>query len=182
MQLELVERAARGDRDAFERLAGDQIDRLLAIARLVLRDVDLAQDAVQEALVRCWRQLPQLRDARRFEGWLYRILMRAVADEYRARRRHEASVRQIPAEPRTADGATELADRDELERAFRRLSIEHRAIVVLHDYAGMSLPESAAALGIPPGTAKSRHHYAMSALRASLAADDRLTPEREASR
>jgi RNA polymerase sigma-70 factor (ECF subfamily) len=174
MRLDLIERARRGDRDAFAKLAAGEVDRLHAIARLVLRDPELAEDAVQEALVRCWRQLPRLRDVERFDAWLYRILMHAAADEYGRRRRHESTVRSIAMEPSVADGAGDLADRDELEAGFRRLSIDHRAVVVLHHYGGLPLPEVAAALGIPPGTAKSRYHYAMLALRAALEADARV--------
>jgi RNA polymerase sigma-70 factor (ECF subfamily) len=180
MRQDLVERAKRGDRDAFGQLAAGEVDRLHAIARLVLRDPDLAEDAVQEALVRCWRQLPKLRDIERFDGWLYRILMRATADEYGRRRRHERAVQSIRMEPALADGAASLADRDELEGGFRHLSIDHRAVVVLHHYAGLPLPEVAAALGIPPGTAKSRYHYAMSALRAALEADARVADRKGA--
>ena len=180
MRQDLVERARRGDREAFGQLAAGEVDRLHAIARLVLRDADLAEDAVQEALIRCWRQLPKLRDVERFDGWLYRILMRATADEFGRRRRHEGSVRAIGMEPAVADGTGDFADRDELEGGFRRLSIDHRAVVVLHHYAGLPLPEVAAALGIPPGTAKSRYHYAMSALRAALEADARLGDPEEA--
>ena len=105
MRLDLVERAKGGDREAFGQLAAGEVDRLHAIARLVLRDPDLAEDAVQEALVRCWRQLPALRDVDRFDGWLYRILMRTVADEYARRRRHEATVHAIGTEPSVADGS-----------------------------------------------------------------------------
>jgi len=180
MRQDLVERARRGDREAFGQLAAGEVDRLHAIARLVLRDQDLAEDAVQEALVRCWRQLPKLRDAERFDGWLYRILMRATADEYGRRRRYEGAVQSIRMEPAMSDGAGDLANRDELERGFRHLSIGHRAIVVLHHYVGLPLPEVAAVLGIPPGTAKSRHHYAMSALRAALEADARVASSGEA--
>jgi RNA polymerase sigma-70 factor (ECF subfamily) len=174
MRRDLIERARNGDRDAFGRLAAGEIDRLLAIARLVLRDHDLAEDAVQEALVRCWRQLPKLRDVDRFDGWLYRILIRAATDEFGRRRRFEAAVQLLPIEPRVPDSAAAIADREQLEEAFWRLSIEHRAIVVLHHFAGLPLIEAAAALGIPAGTAKSRHHYAMSALRAGLEADARI--------
>jgi RNA polymerase sigma-70 factor (ECF subfamily) len=179
MRMDLVERARRGDQEAFGQLAAGEVDRLHAIARLVLRDPELAEDAVQEALVRCWRQLPKLRDVERFDGWLYRILVRAAADEFGRRRRHEAAVRAIRMEPRLADTARDLADRDELEGGFRRLSIDHRAVVVLHHYMGLPLPEVAAALGIPRGTAKSRYHYAMAALRAALEADARAADRGE---
>jgi RNA polymerase sigma-70 factor (ECF subfamily) len=177
MQRELVERARRGDREAFAELAAGEIERLLAIARLVLRDPDLAEDAVQEALVRCWRQLPKLRDVERFEGWVYRILMRTAADEYGRRRRHEAIVQDLGAEPEVADQTRTIADRDELERGFRRLSLDHRAVIVLHHYLGLPMTEVAATIGIPTGTAKSRYHYAMAALRASLEADGRRMPK-----
>lgn len=173
MRSELVEQARNGDREAFGRLAAAEVDRLLAVARLILRDSALAEDAVQEALVRCWRQLPKLRDVERFDGWLYRILVHAASEESRRRRRFEASVRMVRVEPTVLDDVEVIADRDQLEQGFRRLSIEHRAVVVLHHYMGLPLTEIAAALGIPVGTAKSRYHYAMSALRAALEAERR---------
>lgn len=179
MRQDLVERARRGDREAFGQLAAGEVDRLHAIARLVLRDADLAHDAVQEALVRAWRQLPKLRDAERFDGWMYRILMRAIADEFGRRRRHQAAVQVIQLEPSVADVARDHADRDQLEGAFRHLSVDHRAVVVLHHYVGLSLAEVAIALGIPPGTAKSRHRHAMSGLRAALEAEARVAERTE---
>ncbi|MEP7378119.1 MAG: RNA polymerase sigma factor [Chloroflexota bacterium] len=175
MRDELIERARRGDRDAFGQLAAQDINRLHAIARLILRDVDLAEDAVQEALIRCWRQLPNLRDVANFDGWLYRILVRAAADESSNRRRHKATVASLRLEPSVADQSGSVADRAVLDAGFRRLSIEHRAVVVLHHYADLPLTEVALALGIPSGTAKSRYHYAMASLRASLEADARRT-------
>lgn len=180
MRQDLIERARRGDRDAFGQLAAGEVDRLHAIARLVLRDADLAHDAVQEALVRAWRQLPKLRDVERFDGWMYRILMRTITDEFGRRRRHEAAVEVIRLEPSAADVSGHLADRDQLERAFRHLSIDHRAIVVLHHYVGLSLPEIAMALRIPHCTAKSRHRHAMSGLRAALEAETRVADRTEA--
>lgn len=180
MPQDLVERARSGDREAFAQLAASEVDRLHAIARLVLRDADLAEDAVQEALIRCWRQLPKLREVDRFEAWLYRILMRATVDEFGRHRRFEANVEAIRSEPAVPGGERDVDDRDELDRGFRRLSVDHRAILVLHHYAGLALPEAAAALGIPAGTAKSRYHYAMAALRAVLEADARLVPREEA--
>jgi RNA polymerase sigma-70 factor, ECF subfamily len=180
MRKDLVERARQGDREAFGQLATGEVDRLHAIASLILRDADLAEDAVQEALVRCWRQLPKLRDVERFDGWLYRILVRAAADERARHRRHRAAVQNIRVEPAMADAEGELADRDRLEAAFRYLSIDHRAVVVLHHYVGLPLPEVADALRIPLGTAKSRHHHALSALRAALEADARIAARSEA--
>jgi RNA polymerase sigma factor (sigma-70 family) len=169
----LITRAAEGDRQAFADLAAGEVDRMHALARLILRDPDLAEDAVQEALVRCWRRLPSLRDVDRFDAWLRRILVRAVADEFQRRRRFEGSIRVIRVEPATSDGAETIADRDELEHGFRRLSVDHRAVVVLHHFAGLPLTDVADTLGIPLGTAKSRYHYAMAALRAALDADAR---------
>jgi RNA polymerase sigma-70 factor (ECF subfamily) len=173
LRLDLVEQARRGDRDAFDVLMLDSIGRLYAIARLVAQDADLAEDAVQDALVRCWRDLPTLRDPSRFESWLRRLLLNAVAEQFRAARRFEARVTLLRSEPSADDDARELADRDEIQRAFRVLSIEHRTIVVLHHYLGLSVAEAAATLGIPAGTAKSRLHYALEALRAFLEADAR---------
>jgi RNA polymerase sigma-70 factor (ECF subfamily) len=179
MRQDLVERARRGDREAFGQLAAGEVERLLATARLVLRDPDLAEDAVQEALVRCWRQLPKLREVDRFDGWLYRILMRTAADQSSSRRRFQATIQPLRAEPQVPDAAAGMADRDEIERGFRRLSYDHRAILVLHHYAGLPLTEAATALGIPTGTAKSRYHHAISALRASLAAEGRVAHQEE---
>jgi len=179
MRHDLVERARQGDREAFGQLASGEVDRLNAIARLVLRDPDLADDAAQETLVRCWRQLPKLRDIDRFDAWLYRILMRAIADEFGRKRRYEASIRTVPMEPSTPDGTRALADRDELERGFRHLSVDHRSIIVLHHFVGLPLPAVAEAVGIPPGTAKSRYHHAMSALRAALEAESRAVERAE---
>ena len=170
MERALVELARGGDEEAFASLIRMAGDRLMAIAFRILRDVDRAEDAVQEALVRCWRDLPNLRDPDRFDAWLNRILMRAVTDEARKRR---GFVIPLGVEPFEADGSGALADRDEIARVFERLSIEHRTIVVLHHYLGMTTDEAARAIGIPPGTAKSRLHYATDALRAALEADAR---------
>jgi len=181
LDIELVERARHGDRDAFAVLATASVDRLFAIARVTLRDADRAEDAVQECLVRCWRDLPSLRDAERFEAWQRRLLMHAITDEFRRGRRFEAKVRVLHAEPVEGDASVALADRDELDRGFRRLSPEHRAILVLRHFQGLTLPEVADALGIAEGTAKSRLHYAMAALRAALDADSRPVASKEVS-
>jgi RNA polymerase sigma-70 factor (ECF subfamily) len=179
MDRALVEQAQLGDRAAFSAIATGVIDRLYAIARLVLHDTDRAEDAVQEALIRCWRDLPTLRDPDRFEAWMRRLLMNAINDEFRRRRRFDARVTVLSVEPSGTAPDAETADRDELERGFRRLSGDHRTILVLHHYVGLPVPEVADALGIPLGTAKSRLHYALEALRAALQADRRPAETRE---
>lgn len=173
MQQDIVERARRGDVEAFGQLAEGHGARLRTMARLILRDADLAEDAVQEALLRCWRQLPKLRDADRFDAWLTRTLIRTASDEAARRRRFEASVRPITAERSQSDDLSVIGIREQLDRGFRRLSVDHRAVVVLHHYSGLTLSEVASVLGVAPGTIRSRYHYAMSALRAAIEADER---------
>ncbi len=172
----IVEAAQRGDHEAFEVLAIGAGDRLFAIARLILRDVHAAEDAVQEALVHAWRDLPRLRDPERFDAWLHRLLVNACADQGRHRRRWSAEIQIVRAEPVTDDEVSSMVDRDQLERGFRRLKPEQRAVVVLHFYLGLTGPEIAETLGIPEGTAKSRLHYATETLRAALEADARGGP------
>jgi len=173
VQAEIVDRARRGDREAFGVLAAGSVDRLYAIARLLLRDTHLAEDATQDALVRAWRDLPTLRDADRFDGWLHRLLVRSCTDIGRHRRRLRTEISVVPLEPSEPDGVAGLADRDQVERGLRRLNEAQQTILVLHFYVGLSPTEAAAVLEIPVGTAKSRLHYAIEALRAALAADER---------
>jgi RNA polymerase sigma factor (sigma-70 family) len=178
VQRALVEQAKRGDREAFDALARTVGDRCLAIAFRILRDVDLAEDAVQTALITAWRELRTLRDPDRFEPWLHRILTRACYAEARRRRRWSAHVRLLPLEDTYGpDDTQRVQDRDQLERAFRRLTPEQRAVLVFHHYLELPLAETADRLGIPIGTAKSRLHHATAALRASLEAEAR-TPQR----
>jgi RNA polymerase sigma-70 factor (ECF subfamily) len=174
MRRDLVEAARRGDHEAFEVLATSAGDRMYAVAFLILRAADLAEDAVQEALVRAWKQLPSLRDPDRFDAWLYRLVVNACADQGRQVRRWSQPVRSLPLDPAVGDHAGSVATRDQLERGFRRLKPEQRAVVVLHYYSGFSASEIAEMLGIPEGTARSRLHYATEALRAALEADARL--------
>jgi RNA polymerase sigma-70 factor, ECF subfamily len=170
----LVELAKHGDEAAFEALARQVGDSCMAIASWILRDFDLAEDAVQTTLVRAWRELRTLRDIERFEPWLHRILTNECYAEARRRRRWSANVRLLPAIHAAAeDGVVSVHDRDQLDRAFRRLTLEHRAVLVFRHYLGLPLPEVAARLEVPLGTAKSRLHHATAALRASLEADDR---------
>jgi RNA polymerase sigma-70 factor (ECF subfamily) len=169
-----VDQAKRGDREAFDALARMVGDRCMAIAYRILRDADRADDAVQAALITCWRQIRSLRDPDAFEPWLHRILTHECYAEARRGRRMRAEVRLLPMQGQ-ADSADILTihDRDQLERAFRRLTLEQRAVLVFHHYVGLALPEVAQRLGIPLGTAKSRLHHATAALRASLEADAR---------
>jgi len=178
MQQELVVRARRGDHDAFAALAGAAIRRLDGAARLILRDPEQAKDAVQETLVRAWRDLPTLRDPDRFDAWLHRLLVRACIDEARRLRRHRLDVELTTLDlPGRADDLSAIADRDQIERGFDRLAPDARALIVLHHYLDLPLPEVAIALGIPLGTAKSRLHRALGSMRAALDADGRSRPE-----
>ena len=171
-----VIRAKRGDREAFDLIARAVVDDLYRVARLVLRDMDAAEDAVQETLVRAWRDLPALRDPARFGPWVRRVLMRAINDEFRSGRRHRAAITLLRIEPSVPDAGDDLARREQLDRGFGRLSVEHRAVLVLRLYLGLSLAETALTLGIPVGTAKSRLHYATEAMRVALEADARAMP------
>ena len=175
MQRDLVERAKRGDHDAFTELARASISRLDSAAWLILRDAEQAADAVQNALVRAWRDVPTLRHADRFDAWLHRLLVRACIDEARRLRRHRIDVELSPLDaPPTADQMSTIVDRDEIERGFVRLDPEMRAVIVLHHYLDLAMPEVASTLGIPVGTAKSRLHRALGLMRAALEADARL--------
>jgi RNA polymerase sigma-70 factor (ECF subfamily) len=168
----IVDRAKRGDHDAFAQLIDVRLARLDAAARLILRDADLAHDAVQEGLIRAWRDLPGLRDPDRFDAWLHRVIIRSCLDLTRRRRRRPVEVELTPSDsPAITDASGLLADRDLVDRALERLEPGHRAVVALHYLLGMSLSEVAAALHIPVGTAKSRLHYALAEMRSNAAAD-----------
>jgi RNA polymerase sigma-70 factor, ECF subfamily len=178
MQRDLVERARKGDHDAFAELAGAAISRLDSAAWLMLRDVEQAKDAVQNALVRAWRDLPTLRDPDKFDAWLHRLLVNACIDEARRTRRHRLDVELTELDtPSMADPVSSIADRDQLERGFMRLDPELRAVIVLHHYLDLPVPAVAAIMGIPLGTAKSRLHRALGLMRAALDADSRMQPD-----
>jgi RNA polymerase sigma-70 factor, ECF subfamily len=170
----LVDQAKRGDREAFDALARTVGDKCMAIAFRILRDADRADDAVQAALIMAWRELRTLRDSDRFEPWLHRILTNECYAEARRRRRWSTEVRLLPMPGQLESGEiSAINDRDQLDRAFRRLTLEQRSVLVFHHYVGLPLTEVADRLGIPVGTAKSRLHHATNALRSSLEADAR---------
>ena len=177
-QRDLVERAGRGDHDAFGLLVGASIAHMEAVARLILRDHELARDAVQEAYIRAWRDLPGLRDPDRLDAWLHRLTVNACLDALRRRRRRPIEVELPPISPASiGDETGRVADRDQLERGFRLLKAEQRAVLVLHYYVGMSVPVLAETLDIPLGTAQSRLGRALAALRTALGSerDEELT-------
>ena len=170
----LVERAGRGDHDAFAVLVRGIIARLDGAARLILRDPELARDAVQEALVHAWRDLPGLRDPDRFDAWIHRITVRSCLTILRRRRSRVIEVElDATTEVPVRDTGSLVIDRDQVERALRHLEPGMRAVVVAHYFLGQPLPEVAAALGIPLGTAKSRLHRSLLAMRSELTADRR---------
>ena len=176
-QRDLVDRAKRGDHDAFAVLVGAAVARLDAAARLILRDPELARDAVQEGFIRAWRNLPGLRDPDRFDAWLHRLVVHSCIDVTRRRRRRPIEVELTPIHgPAIGDIASAIADRELLEHALGRLDPERRAVVVLHYFLGMPLPDVAATLGIPLGTAKSRLHRSLVAMRAAIVIEDMTVP------
>jgi len=171
---DLVEQAQRGDREAFAILARSRADRLMAIAHRILRDIGRAEDAVQQTLVIAWRELPGLRDADRFDAWLQRLLVNASYAEARRWRTWNANVRILPVEgPAGPDEGGSLVNRDRLERGFRRLPPDQRALLVFTHYLDLTPTEISERLGIPVGTVRSRLHYAHRAMRAAIEADER---------
>jgi RNA polymerase sigma-70 factor (ECF subfamily) len=173
---DLIDRAKRGDKEAFTTLVLQLGDRLYSVAYRILRDTTRAEDAVQQTFLIAWRQLPSLRDDSRLEAWFYRLLVNACYAEIRHTRRWQPGLRLVPLDvPSVDDAQLSVAHRDELERAFRRLSGEQRAVLVLHHYIGLSGAEIGTALGLSPGTVRSRLHYARQLMRAAIEADARAT-------
>ena len=171
---DLIDRAKRGDKEAFTTLVLQLGDRLYAVAYRILRDAGRAEDAVQQTFLIAWRELPALRDEGRLEAWLYRLLVNACYAELRHARRWQPGLRLVSVDPPDDDDVQlNVANQDELERAFRRLSGEQRAVLVLHHYLGLSGAEIGAALGLSPGTVRSRLHYARQLMRAAIEADAR---------
>ena len=172
----LIDRARRGDKDAFTTLVLTFGDRLYSVAFRILRDTSRAEDAVQEAFLIAWQELPKLRDDSRLEAWLYRLLVNTCHAEIRRAGRWQPGLRivaDLDADPADEDAHLSVERRDELERAFRRLPAHHRAVLVMHHYLGLSGAEIAEALDLRPETVRSRLHYARQHMRAALEADSR---------
>ena len=180
MDRTLVELARHGDHDAFSAVMLSVGDRLFQLAKLILRDSDLAEDVVQDSMIHAWRELPRLRDPDRFEAWIRRMVVNRCYDAAR-RRRRLVDLRVIP-DLRDADRSGDLIIREQFEAAFRRLPVDQRAILVLHHHVGLTLAEVAETVGIPVGTAKSRLHYAARAMRAAVDAEERVRTTEERSR
>ena len=169
MDRDLIERARSGDQQAFADLVHQVSDTLYGVARRILRDPGLAEDVLQNALVTIWRKLPHLREVDRFEGWAFRILVTACYADAPRNRRWATTVRVLPVDRADdTDDYRSISDRDELERAFRLLPLDQRAVFVLHHHVGLPLVTVAETLGIPDGTARSRLFYATRALRAAF--------------
>ena len=161
-----------GDEEAFDDLVGRIGDSMHSVARRILRDTNLAQDATQQALLDAWRHLPQLKDPDRFEAWTYRLLVHACYAEARRERRQRGNLQLLRYEHGDVpDSTSRVATQDQLDGAFRRLSVEHRTVVVLVHYLGLSPTEAAERMGTPAGTARSRLHYALQHLRSAIEAD-----------
>jgi RNA polymerase sigma-70 factor (ECF subfamily) len=174
MGTRLVERAQHGDREAFEALAVQAIDRLYGAAILILGDRSMAEDAVQEAFLRAWRGLPKLRDRERWDAWLHRVLLNACMDVAKSVRMPAIELEPWFAVNEEDSFETEVDARDEVSRALARLNPRQRAVLVLRYFLGLSVPELAQALGVPLGTAKSRLHHALGVMRAEVDADGRV--------
>jgi len=180
MDADLVERARSGDQQAFADLVHQASDTLFGVARRILRDPGLAEDVLQNALVTIWRKLPHLREVDRFDAWAFRILVHACYAAAPQNRRWASTVRVLPLERQdSTDEIRAISDRDELERAFRTLPLDQRAVFVLHHHVGLPLVAVAETLGIPDGTARSRLHYATRALRNAFEAGHAELPRRQ---
>jgi len=170
----LVGRAVQGDQAATESLMVTSHARLYRVAFGVLRDHHLAEDATQRALLTIWRDIRRLRDPAKYEGWSNRLLVRICYDESKHQRDTVSDPGSRAADAlRTPDPYGAVLDRDQLERGFRRLSVEHRTVIVLRCLLDLPMEQVAEALGVAPGTVGSRLSRAIAALRAGLEADAR---------
>jgi len=181
VQPELILRARQGDHEAFTQLVGDALNRLHRTARLILRSDDLAADAVQEALLSAWLNIRAVREPERFDGWLYKLVVHACYRQ--ARRTKRRTLTEIQLSPlgfdEVDDASVPVADRDQLERAFSQLPPDHRAVLVVRHYLGMSEAQAASILDIPIGTYKSRLSRATQAIRRSIEMEEQTAVLKE---
>jgi RNA polymerase sigma-70 factor, ECF subfamily len=174
MQRALVEQAMGGDIDAYSELVKAAHPRLFGVAHLVLRDSDRAQDAVQDALLLAWRHVRSLRDPDAWDAWLRRLTVRACYKVARAHKRRtlvELHVTPDPGSARAPDAAMGVVNRDWLERELGRLDLDQRVVIVLHYYLDLPVSQVAEIVDIPYGTAASRLHRGLEAMRASIRAE-----------
>ena len=177
----LLEMAAGGDVEAFDTLIRSRLPRLYRMAVAITRSEADGRDAVQEACVHAWRELPRLRDRARFDPWLAQILVNACRSLLRRERRMQ--VREIDVEGLAdRDAADAFATRSDLEtlpeadliqRAFERLDPTVRSLLVLHYVEGRPLAEIGRILGSPVGTVKWRLSNGRRLLRQALEVERR---------
>jgi RNA polymerase sigma-70 factor (ECF subfamily) len=171
MPRELVEQAMGGDIDAYSELVRVSHRRLFGMANLILRDSDRAQDAVQDALLLAWRHVRSLRDPDAWDAWLRRLTVRAcykIAKEHKRRTLIELYVTPESGSAGAPDASIGVADRDWLGRELDRLDIDQRVVIVLHYYLDLPVSEVAEIIDIPYGTAASRLHRGLEAMRSSM--------------
>jgi len=178
-----VRRARAGDERSFERLLDDRIASLLRLALAIVGDEHDARDAVQQACVQAWRELPRLREPDRFDAWLGRILTNQCRTMLRSRRRRR--VREVAVSDldvvaggglggrSVAGPGDESADLDTLSRAFNRLDPDARVLLALHHLEGRSVAEIAARMDAPQSTIKWRLRTARGALERALEVERR---------
>ena len=172
-----LDRAVAGDSTAFETLVEARIGPMLRTAMAITGDEADARDAVQDALLAAWRSLGSLRDPEAFDAWLTRILVHRCRRGLR--RTIRARVREVPVDgvdesamAPSPDPAAAVVERRALDRAFDRLSIDERTILVLHHLDGHGITDLARILEIPAGTAKSRLFAARRSLDRALAREE----------
>lgn len=183
MDQDLVIRAQQGDQRAFDALAFADYPRLFRVAHGILRDPSHAEDATQQAYLDIWRNIQRLRDPAKFEVWSYRLLVHACyAEARRIPRWVSDTVVPLGHEPRAADAYAAVIERDELEQGFRHLSVDQRAVIVLHYLLDMTLEQVAQTLGVRQGTVNSRLSRGMDAMRRAMGADFEAEPRAETRR
>jgi RNA polymerase sigma-70 factor (ECF subfamily) len=178
----LLDRAAHGQPEAFDTLIRPRLDKLYRMALTITRSDADARDAVQEACVLAWRELPRLRQRDRFDSWLAQILVNACRGHLRKQRRlrvREVGVEDVVTEAsaavayHTGGGQEEVAEIDLIRRAFERLDGDTRALIAMHYVEQRPIAEISRVMGQPAGTIKWRLSNARRALDKALEAERR---------